>query len=131
MFLVAGGGILLTIANSLNKRIVAIWAVIFPLILVLFSLASLVVTPIALAVQRHFEHEADRFGLEITHDNYAAATAFVKLQQENLGVPRPGRLYTWWRASHPTLGDRIDFSNDYRPWESSQPLVYGDRFKSP
>ena len=102
-----------------------------PLIIVLFSVAALVVTPIALAVQRHFEHEADRFGLEITHDNYAAATAFVKLQQENLGVPRPGRLYTWWRANHPTLGDRIDFSNDYRPWETNQPLVYADRFKSP
>jgi len=102
-----------------------------PLILVLFSLASLVVTPIALAVQRHFEHEADRFGLEITQDNYAAATAFVTLQQENLGVPRPGRLYTWWRASHPTLGDRIDFSNDYRPWESNQPLVYESYFKRP
>ena len=101
-----------------------------PLILVLFSLASLVVTPIALAVQRHFEHEADRFALEITHDNYAAATAFATLQQENLAVPRPGRLYTWWRASHPTLGDRIDFSNDYRPWESNQPLVYADRFKN-
>jgi STE24 endopeptidase len=101
-----------------------------PLIIVLFSIASLVVTPVALAIQRHFEHEADRFGLEITQDNYAAATAFVKLQQENLGVPRPGRLYTWWRASHPTLGDRIDFSNEYRPWESNQPLVYADRFKS-
>jgi STE24 endopeptidase len=101
-----------------------------PLILVLFSLASLVVTPIALGVTRHFEHEADRFALEITHDNYAAATAFATLQQENLAVPRPGRLYTWWRASHPTLGDRIDFSNDYRPWETNQPLVYADRFKS-
>ena len=100
-----------------------------PLIIVLFSLASLVVTPIALGIQRHFEHEADRFGLEITRDNHAAATAFVKLQQENLGVPRPGRLYTWWRASHPPLGERIDFSNDYRPWESGQPLVYGDRFR--
>ena len=102
-----------------------------PLILVLFSVASLVVTPIALAVSRHFEHEADRFGLEITHDNYAAASAFVKLQQENLGVPRPGPLFVWWRASHPTLGDRIDFSNDYRPWESNQPEIYADRFKSP
>lgn len=101
-----------------------------PLIIVLFGMASLVVTPVALAIQRHFEHEADRFGLEITQDNYGAATAFVKLQQENLAVPRPGPLYTWWRASHPTLGDRIDFSNDYRPWESNQPLVYGDRFKS-
>ncbi|HEU4689955.1 MAG TPA: M48 family metallopeptidase [Vicinamibacterales bacterium] len=100
-----------------------------PLIIVLFSLASLVVTPVALAVQRHFEHEADRFGLEITQDNYAAATAFVKLQQENLGMPRPGRLYKWWRASHPPLGDRIDFSNDYRPWETNQPLVYVDYFR--
>ena len=102
-----------------------------PLIIVLFSLASLVVTPVALALQRHFEHEADRFGLEITRDNYAAATAFVTLQQENLGVPRPGPLYVWWRSSHPTLGDRIDFSNDYRPWESNQPLVYESYFKKP
>jgi hypothetical protein len=102
-----------------------------PLIIVLFSLASLVVTPVALAMQRHFEHEADRFGLEITRDNYSAATAFVTLQQENLGVPRPGPLYVWWRASHPTLGDRIDFSNDYRPWETNQPLVYESYFKKP
>ena len=102
-----------------------------PFIIALFGIASLVVTPVALAVSRHFEHEADRFGLEITRDNYAAATAFVTLQQENLGVPRPGPLFTWWRASHPSLGDRIDFSNDYRPWERNEPLVYGDRFKQP
>jgi hypothetical protein len=46
-------------------------------------------------------------------------------------VPRPGRLYTWFRESHPPLGERIDFSNDYRPWESNQPLVYGNRFRAP
>jgi len=102
-----------------------------PLILILFGVASLVVTPVALAVSRHFEHEADRFGLEITRDNHAAATAFVTLQQENLGVPRPGPIYTWWRESHPPLGERIDFSNDYRPWEKNEPLVYADRFKVP
>jgi Zn-dependent protease with chaperone function len=100
-----------------------------PLILLLFGTASLVVTPAPLALQRHFEQEADRFGLEITRDNHAAATAFVKLQQENLGVPRPSRLYVWWRENHPSLGDRIDFSNDYRPWETGAPLVYADRFK--
>jgi Zn-dependent protease with chaperone function len=102
-----------------------------PLILILFGVASLVVTPLALTASRHFEHEADRFGLEITRDNYAAATAFVILQQENLGVPRPGQIYTWWRESHPPLGERIDFSNDYRPWETNQPPVYADRFKRP
>ena len=102
-----------------------------PLIIILFGVASLVVTPLALAVSRHFEHEADRFGLEITRDNYATATALVTLQQENLGVPRPGPIFTWWRASHPPLGERIDFSNDYRPWEKNEPLVYADRFARP
>jgi len=102
-----------------------------PLVIVLFSLGSLAVTPAALAIQRYFEHEADRFGLEITRDNYAAATAFVALQQENLAVPRPGPLYKWWRASHPLLGERIDFSNDYRPWDRNEPLVYGSRFTNP
>jgi Zn-dependent protease with chaperone function len=100
-----------------------------PLVLVLVGAISLVTDPISLAVSRHFEHEADRFALEITRDNRAAATAFVILQQENLGVPRPARLYTWFRESHPPLGERIDFSNDYRPWESGQPLVYADRFR--
>ena len=90
---------------------------------------SLVTDPLTLAVSRYFEHEADRFAAEITRDNQAAATAFVILQQENLAVPRPGRFYTWFRASHPPIGDRIDFFNDYRPWESGQPLVYADRFK--
>ena len=100
-----------------------------PLILMLVTAVSLVTDPIALATQRHFEHEADRFALEITRDNHAGATAFVILQQENLAVPRPGRLYTWFRLSHPPVGERIDFFNDYRPWESGQPLVYGNRFK--
>ncbi|RPH63518.1 MAG: M48 family peptidase [Acidobacteria bacterium] len=101
----------------------------FPLILLLFNAFTLLVTPGALAVQRHFEHEADRFGLEITHGNYAAATAFARLQQDNLAVPRPGTLFVLWRASHPTLGDRIDFCNDYRPWETGTPEVYAHLFK--
>ena len=100
-----------------------------PLVLMLFTAVSLVFNPAALATQRHFEHEADRFALEITRDNHAGATAFAILQQENLVVPRPGRLYTWFRMSHPPVGERIDFFNDYRPWDSGQPLVYGDRFR--
>jgi len=51
------------------------------------------------------------------------------LQQENLGNPRPGLLYKLWRASHPTLGERIDFCNVYRPWEKGETLKYGELFK--
>lgn len=100
-----------------------------PLILLLASAVGLVVDPLTLAFARHVEHEADRFTLELTHDNHALGTALVILQQENLAVPRPGRLYTWFRQSHPPLGERIDFSNDYRPWDTGQPLVYADRFR--
>ena len=100
-----------------------------PLILLLVTVVSLVTDPFVLAFSRHVEHEADRFALELTHDNRALGTALVILQQENLGIPRPGRLSTWFRESHPPLGERIDFSNDYRPWESGQPLVYGEAFK--
>ena len=100
-----------------------------PLIILLFSAYFLLIMPIALAFTRHNEHEADRFGLEITRNNHAAATAFVKLQQENLGVPRPNILVKLWQASHPTLGERIDFSNEYRPWEKGEALRYGELFK--
>jgi Zn-dependent protease with chaperone function len=100
-----------------------------PLIILLFNVYLFLISPVMLAFLRYHEHEADRFGLEITRDNHAAATAFVKLQQENLAVPRPGWLFTTWRASHPPLGDRIDFSNDYRPWERNEPLVYESLFR--
>ncbi|HEX5083956.1 MAG TPA: M48 family metallopeptidase, partial [Blastocatellia bacterium] len=100
-----------------------------PLIILLFSIFFLIITPVALAFSRHNEHEADRFGLEITRNNRAAATAFVKLQQENLAVPRPNIIIKLWEASHPPLGERIDFSNEYRPWEKGEPLKYGNLFK--
>jgi|CXWL01.1.fsa_nt_gi Zn-dependent protease with chaperone function len=98
-----------------------------PLLLLLLSLTSLVLSPALLALSRHAEHESDRFGLELTRDNHAAARAFVKLQQENLSNPRPGWLYKLWRSSHPPLGERIDFCNEYRPWEKGEALRYGDR----
>jgi len=100
-----------------------------PLILLLVGVLSFFITPIAAGYSRWQEHEADRFGLEITRDNHAAAEAFVKLQQENLGVPRRGLLYKLWRADHPLLGERIDFCNEYKPWEQGKPGRYEHLFK--
>jgi len=100
-----------------------------PLMGLLFGAAIFVVTPAVLAFTRHTEHEADRFGLEITRDNHACASAFVRLQEENLGNPRPGPLYKLWRSSHPPLGERIDFCNSYHPWTSGEPLRYGELIK--
>ncbi len=84
-----------------------------------------------MAYSRWQERQSDRFGLELTHDNHAAATAFVKLQAENLGNPRPGWLYKLWRSSHPPIGERIDFCNSYRPWQTGQPQSYERLIKAP
>jgi STE24 endopeptidase len=101
----------------------------FPLLLLLGGLVSLVASPVALGFSRHQEHEADRFALELTRDNRAAATTFVRLQEENLSLPRPGPLYTLFRASHPSLGERVDFANRYRPWQTGDSLRYGRLFR--
>ncbi|PYM14364.1 MAG: peptidase M48 [Verrucomicrobia bacterium] len=101
----------------------------WPLILLFFGVGNFVLSPFILAYSRHQEHEADRFALEITRDNHAAATAEVKLQIENLGVPRPGLMYKLWRASHPPAGERIDFANTYKPWQKGRALKYGHLFR--
>ncbi len=102
-----------------------------PLVVLLLQLIALLLMPVGLAFSRHLEHEADRFALELTHDNHAMAMAFVHLQTENLSNPRPGPLYTFFRASHPSLGERIEFANDYCPWDRGEPLCYGYLFKQP
>jgi Zn-dependent protease with chaperone function len=95
-----------------------------PLILFLIQLSTLVLAPPALAYSRYQEHEADRFALDLTHANHSAATAFVKLQEENLSNPRPGWFYRVFRASHPSIGERIDFCNTYRPWDQTQAAAH-------
>src|SRR6266550_4384250 len=102
-----------------------------PLILLFFSLGNLALDPFILAFSRHMEHEADRFALEITRDNHADATASVKLQIQNLSVPRPGLMYKVWRASHPTVSERIDFANAYKPWMKGEDLKYEHLFRPP
>jgi STE24 endopeptidase len=101
----------------------------FPLLILLGGAVSFAATPLVLAFSRHQEHEADRFALELTRDNRAGASAFVRLQQENLNVPRPGALYMLWRGSHPSLSDRVSFANRYRPWEKGEPMRYERLFR--
>ncbi|MBI2742407.1 MAG: M48 family metallopeptidase [Chlamydiales bacterium] len=101
-----------------------------PLLLLLTSLFMFLTSPLDNAISRCMEHEADRFGLEITQNNQAAGEAFLALQHQNLANPRPGALYRFWRCSHPPLSERVDFCNSYCPWKSGQPLEYGKYFKA-
>jgi Zn-dependent protease with chaperone function len=86
-----------------------------PLLIMLLQVSSLFLGPAAMAYSRYQEHEADRFAIDLTHANHSGGTAFAKLQTENLGNPRPGWVYRVFRASHPSIGDRIEFCNSYHP----------------
>jgi Zn-dependent protease with chaperone function len=101
-----------------------------PLLLFLVTFFMLLATPLTNYFTRHLEHEADRFGLEITQNNQAAGDGFIVLQLQNLSNPRPGNLYKFWRSTHPPLGERVDFSNSYCPWKEGKPLKYGKYFKN-
>lgn len=102
-----------------------------PLLILLYSVYSFVLTPIGMTFSRTIEHDADTFGLELTHLNHAAATGFVKLTSTNLSNPWPGPIYMLFRASHPSIGQRITFFNQYKPWCSGIPLKYEKHFKPP
>ena len=102
-----------------------------PLLIVLLSVFFLVLQPLAFAYTRQIERESDRFGLEITRNNYAMASALARLQDENLAHPRPGLLYVLWRSWHPPIAERVEFANRYRPWANGEILIYGDYFRAP
>lgn len=100
-----------------------------PLLLLLLHAGSLALGPVANLYSRYQEHEADCFSLELTHMNGSTARAFAKLQQENLSNPYPGWFYRLWRSTHPSIGERIDFCNHYRPWATGGSLRYSGRFR--
>jgi len=87
-----------------------------PLLLLLLAVSSIVLGPVGLALSRYHEREADRFSLDLTRLNRSAARAFVALQRENLSVPRHSWLETVFRSTHPSIAERIEFCNTYRPW---------------
>jgi Zn-dependent protease with chaperone function len=99
-----------------------------PLILVLGGGILTLATPAINSFGRHLEHEADRFALEITRDNYAGASANARMAIDQLGVSRPNSILHLLRDPHPSTADRIEFANSYRPWEEGKALRYEGYF---
>ena len=100
-----------------------------PLLMLVASVLTFVSMPIDSAISRYMEHEADVYGLEVTHginDNSpeVAATSFQKLGEKSLDYPNPNPLYVFWTYSHPTISDRLHYALRYRPWEQQRPLQF-------
>jgi STE24 endopeptidase len=96
-----------------------------PLVVLIFSVFWLSVSPLFNLFARHIEIEADRFGLELTHQNYATATMFAGFASHHLRTAEWDKFQLIFYATHPSDGDRIRFANSYRPWAEGKLLVYG------
>jgi Zn-dependent protease with chaperone function len=60
-------------------------------------------------------------------------TLLAKLDRDQVLVVMGHEMghYVLWRSRHPSIAERIELANHYRPWESGQPLTYGSHFRAP
>jgi len=98
------------------------WASL-PVLMLLLSVFLFLSNPIGSAVSRHFEHQADQYGLEVTHgltpdSGQVAAQAFQVLGEIDLADPDPNPVQVFLFYDHPTIPDRVRFSLTYDPWAS-------------
>ncbi len=122
------------IANWLLRRNGSAWGIrspsdfaSAPMLLLIFYVLSFLGDPVFNIVSRHFEHEADIYGLEVIHSlvpdsQRTAAESFQILGERSLDYPYVGKFAEVWLWSHPTIADREIFAQTYDPWsEGKQP----------
>ena len=96
-----------------------------PALLVLLSIFGFIAGPISSAFSRHDEHQADQYGLEVTHgltpdSSQVGAQAFQVLGEVDLSNPEPNPVDVFMFYSHPAIPDRIRFALTYDPWSKGQ-----------
>ena len=107
------------------------WASL-PLLALILTILTFLATPAFNAVSRHYEHQADQYGLEVVHGlvpdtPLAAAGAFQTLGELSLDYPYVGKVAEFWAWDHPTIRDRMIFVQTYDPWgEGKQPEFVKD-----
>jgi Zn-dependent protease with chaperone function len=118
------------------------WASL-PVLLLLLSIFGFVGNPVSNAFNRHYEHQADQYGLEVTHgltpdSGQVAAQTFQILGEVGLADPEPNPVNVFLFYSHPPIADlttcrkrdaangsstvgcpgRIGFALTYDPWSN-------------
>jgi Zn-dependent protease with chaperone function len=96
------------------------WASL-PVLMFLITVLAFLASPVESAVSRHYEHQADQYGLEVTHgltpdSGQVAARGFQILGEVDLADPDPNPVDVFLFFSHPPIPDRIQFSLTYDPW---------------
>ncbi len=100
-----------------------------PALVFVITVLAFLATPAFNSVSRHFEHEADRYGLEVIHGivpnpNQVAAHYFQKSGEKNLADPDPNTFIKIWFFDHPTRPERVHFVATYDPWSKGEEPKY-------
>lgn len=102
------------------------WASL-PVLLLWLAILGFLASPVGNTFSRHIEHQADQYGLEVTHgllpdSKQVAARSFQILGEVDLADPDPNPFIKLWLFSHPPLAERVNFALTYDPWgEGRQP----------
>jgi STE24 endopeptidase len=78
-----------------------------PLLLLAAGAVSLMMMPVAHAMSRAYERNADRFALDLTKNPGAFISAMRRLGAQNLAEEQPSKIVQWLFYSHPPIGERI------------------------
>jgi STE24 endopeptidase len=121
------------VAQSINKLLTARgpgWSIrglddwaSFPAVYMLLLIFAFIASPVFSAAERYQEHQADQYGLEVTHgltpdSPQVAAQAFQVLGEVDLSDPTPLPLDVFLFYSHPPIPDRVRYALDYNPWRT-------------
>lgn len=93
----------------------------FPALLLLLTVFSFIGGPLGSAFSRYEEHQADQYGLEVTHgltpnSSQIAAQSFQILGEVDLSDPDPNPVNVFLFYDHPAIPDRVRFCLTYDPW---------------
>jgi STE24 endopeptidase len=105
-------------------RGLADWASL-PILMLFFVLFTFLGEPVVNTYSRYQEHEADVYGLEVTHgiipdSPRTAAEAFQILGESYLSHPNPPTFIKVWLYDHPPVAERLSFARDYDPWAKGE-----------
>jgi len=100
-----------------------------PIVLTVLTTLVFLATPALNGISRHFEHQADQFGLEVAYGvvadpNTADVRSFQIMAEEDLEDPDPSPFIRFWLYTHPSTDERIRFATSYKPWAEGKPLEF-------